>query len=156
MAAFSPLPFWDYVYQLRHTYPNEHRRCLTRNVSLLMGQPGGHGEVVEITAAEAEDGEGEDEGMVVAGALWVQRSEGDALPRLPAIMAGSEDDGEDVLLLHGTTTPIYNSHYPALDKLHARAVFLPMGFTLVAVISILLWLSAVWNWYIEQYLEIQA
>lgn len=62
--AFSPLPFWNYVYQFRNDFPEEHHRCVRSRVVQFMSDDSSHVEVIE--APENSNI------SLVAVALWLQ------------------------------------------------------------------------------------
>ncbi|KAF2035901.1 hypothetical protein EK21DRAFT_53651 [Setomelanomma holmii] len=50
ITAFSSSPHWQYLYQFRKDFPEEHRRCARLNIALLLLHPSSHAEVIEAPA----------------------------------------------------------------------------------------------------------
>lgn len=67
IAAFSPTPSWQYIYQFYASKPKEHHRCVRASVIYALTSPEFHLEVIE-APAHAELG-------VAAGAAWQQNVE---------------------------------------------------------------------------------
>lgn len=47
LSAFASMPSWEYLYQFRDEYPEEHRRCLRLGMKQTMSRPTAHTEVIE-------------------------------------------------------------------------------------------------------------
>lgn len=47
ITAFSPLPSWQYLYQFREDFPEEHRRCVRSGVVQILSEASTHAEVIE-------------------------------------------------------------------------------------------------------------
>jgi ribosomal protein S18 acetylase RimI-like enzyme len=47
IAAFAPLPSWQYLYQFREDYPEEHKKCLGYGVTQALEDPAMRTEVIE-------------------------------------------------------------------------------------------------------------
>jgi hypothetical protein len=62
IAAFAPLPSWQYLYQFREEYPEEHRRCGRYMVTQALENPAMRTEVIDAPANGNT--------TVVAVAIW--------------------------------------------------------------------------------------
>lgn len=71
IAAFSPLPSWQYIYQFREKYPKEHHRCVRFGVTQALTAASYHVEVIEAPA--------ESNLMVAAVAIWRQNTSQDGM-----------------------------------------------------------------------------
>ncbi|KAF2119857.1 hypothetical protein BDV96DRAFT_566203 [Lophiotrema nucula] len=67
IAAFGPLPDWQYIYQFRKQYPEEHRNCIRYGVGQILSDPSTHAQVIEAPADSAIS--------LVAFAIWSQHNE---------------------------------------------------------------------------------
>lgn len=47
MAAFEPIPDWQYVRQFRHDFPEGHRECVRYGVTQMLTNPDANTEVIE-------------------------------------------------------------------------------------------------------------
>jgi hypothetical protein len=47
MAAFEPMPDWQYFRQFRHEFPEGHRECVRYGVTQMLTNPNTHTEVIE-------------------------------------------------------------------------------------------------------------
>jgi hypothetical protein len=50
MAASEPLPSWQYMFQFRNSYPEEHVRCVRNQMVKLLENSSFHMEVIEAPA----------------------------------------------------------------------------------------------------------
>lgn len=73
IAAFSPTPAWQYIYQFHKSKPNEHHRCVRDGIMQVVAEPEFHIEVIEAPA----DVKGELN--VVAAAAWRPNFSEDAM-----------------------------------------------------------------------------
>lgn len=64
IAAFSPTPAWQYIYQFHKARPKEHHRCVRFGIMQVLTSPGYHVEVIG-----APD-EAKGELKVAAAAAW--------------------------------------------------------------------------------------
>lgn len=64
MAAFEPMPDWQYFRQFRHDFPEGHRDCVRFGVSQMLSNPNAHTEVIE--APQDSDI------PLIAVAIWLQ------------------------------------------------------------------------------------
>jgi len=71
IAAFSPLPSWDYIYQFRNKYHKEHHRCVRSDVIRALAAAS---YVVEVIEAPAES-----DLTVAAVAIWRQNTSQDGM-----------------------------------------------------------------------------
>jgi hypothetical protein len=71
IAAFSPLPSWQYLYQFHEKYPKEHHRCVRFGVTQALTAASYHVEVIEAPA--------ESNLMVAAVAIWRQNTPHDGM-----------------------------------------------------------------------------
>jgi hypothetical protein len=62
IAAFAPLPSWQYLYQFREDYPEEHKRCIGYGVTQALENTVMRTEVIEAPANGNT--------TVVAVAIW--------------------------------------------------------------------------------------
>lgn len=66
IAAFSPLPDWQYLYQFHKDFPEEHKRCARDNVVRVLSDASYHARVIEAPANSNIS--------VVAVAIWTQHN----------------------------------------------------------------------------------
>jgi len=71
IAAFSPLPSWQYIYQYREKYPNEHHRCVRFDVTQALKATSYHVEIIDAPA--------ESNLTVAAVAIWRHNTSQDGL-----------------------------------------------------------------------------
>ncbi|KAJ4336296.1 hypothetical protein N0V95_008643 [Ascochyta clinopodiicola] len=64
IAAFDPMPSWQYLYSFRHSFPQEHRECVRFGVTQLLSRPDSTAEVIEAPHGS--------ENPLVAVAIWLQ------------------------------------------------------------------------------------
>ena len=81
IAAFSPLPSWDYIYQFRKEYPKEHHRCVRSDVIQALTAAS---YVVEVIEAPAESNL-----TVAAVAIWHQNISHDGMFLQPISSKGN-------------------------------------------------------------------
>lgn len=77
MAAFEPMPDWQYFRQFRHDYPEGHRECVRYGVTQMLTNPNTHTEVIEAPDGSAIP--------LVAMATWSEH-------RTPSIVSAVERD----------------------------------------------------------------
>ncbi|KAF2732233.1 hypothetical protein EJ04DRAFT_578490 [Polyplosphaeria fusca] len=80
IAAFSPLRFWQYLYQFQEEVPHEHHRCVRLGVVQALDAPFSHVEVIEAPA--------DSNLTVAAAAIWIQHNASYDGMRMPHVSTG--------------------------------------------------------------------
>ncbi|KAH6643046.1 hypothetical protein C7974DRAFT_115820 [Boeremia exigua] len=66
LAAFAPLPAWQYVYPFRNDFPGDHKKCYLRFIVPMLSDACAHTEVIEAPTGSNI--------ALIAAAIWVQKS----------------------------------------------------------------------------------